>query len=507
MLLIYNARLVDKNTDKKGAVLIKDTKITKILSDAEAKEMMLSAKTKAKNKIEKLEATGSYSIIKMGDTEFMDAYGLTIMPSFIDMHAHFRDPGFTQKEDIESGCRAAVAGGYGTVVLMPNTNPVISSQEQAEVNNNKAKALGLVDVIQSVSITNDFSGNDVSHLGGLDSKIVPLITEDGKEVASSAVMYAGMKIAAKKKIIVSCHCEDPSFAQQARVYRNKALACLQQAAKLSQQMAQQTPAPQQNSAVSSAAIFDLRKQASSYFTEANHLLALAEDVATVRNIYLAKDANCHIHLCHVSTANCIDAIRSAKQSTKQSAKQSAKQADAPQDKTMSLASQMVTCEITPHHLSLVGTKAPYLYDIVNPPLRSEEDRAALIRALADGTADCISTDHAPHTAQDKAAGSPGFSGIETAFAVCNTTLVKENNFSLKKLSALMSANAAEILGLKKRGLLQQGYDADIVIVDPQKEWTVHGASFASKGKFTPLEGKKITGKVIKTFYKGKQVYS
>lgn len=479
MLLIYNARLVDKNIDKKGAVLIKDKTISKILSTAEAIEFINSAKAKNKSPIKQLAATGSYSVIKIGDVEFMDAYGLTLMPSFIDMHAHFRDPGFTQKEDIESGCRAAVAGGYGTVVLMPNTNPVISSLEQAEANDAKAQALGLVDIIQSVSITKDFAGTDVSHITTLDAKKVPLITEDGKEVSSSATMFAGMKEAAAKKIIVSCHCEDPTFAQEARGLRNKALACLAQAAMLEQTKTATAP----EAPAVAKQIATLRKQAGAYFTHANDLLALAEDAATIRNIYLAEQAHCHLHVCHVSTAKCIDAIRTAKKT------------------------QNITCEVTPHHLSLTGTKAPHLFDIVNPPLRNESDRLSLIAALSDGTVDVIATDHAPHTAQDKAAGSPGFSGIETSFSVCNTTLVKENNFSLKKLSALLSANAATLLGLKKRGLIEQGFSADLVLVDPNKEWTVHGASFASKGKYTPLEGKKLTGKVIETIHHGKIVYS
>ena len=142
--------------------------------------------------------------------------------------------------------------------------------------------------------------------------------------------------------------------------------------------------------------------------------------------------------------------------------------------------------------------------LVNPPLRSEEDRLAAIQALNDGTADVISTDHAPHTLEDKAGGAPGFSGSETAFAVCNTILVKENGFSLSKLSRLMSANPAKILGLKK-GLLEPGYDADFVLLDPNKRWTVKGADFKSKGKATPFEGETLIGKVEGLFLDGKQV--
>ena len=166
----------------------------------------------------------------------------------------------------------------------------------------------------------------------------------------------------------------------------------------------------------------------------------------------------------------------------------------------------VTVEITPHHIWFESGKAPVIFNIVNPPLRKKDDRLGLIQALKKGKAFCIGTDHAPHTADDKKNGAPGFSGIESVFAVCNTVLCKENKVSLKQLSKLMSANPANLLGLKNKGLLAEGYDADLVLVDVDKKWTVSGADFASKGKFTPLEGKKVTGKVLKTFLAGKIVY-
>ena len=367
-------------------------------------------------------------LLKDPKVSSFNARGLTLMPSFIDMHAHFRDPGLTQKEDIETGSKAAAAGGYGLLVLMPNTNPVISSQEAALANDKKAADFGFADVIQSVSITKDFDGKTISHLEELNAKSVPVITEDGKEVADSDVMFRAMCTAAKKKLIVACHCEDPSLAAAARPLRKEAL---------------------ENAAA------DMR---------------------------LAEQSGCRLHLCHVSTAKCIEAVHRAK-------KEGIK----------------VTCEITPHHLGLSENKTN-IFHIVNPPLRSESDRKALVKALLDGTADVISTDHAPHTLEDKAAGSPGFSGLETSFAVCNTVLVKQNGMKLKKLSELMSAKPAEILGIKDRGLLQEGFDASLVLVDPDKQWTVRGEEFASKGKYTPLEGKKLTGTIAATFLHGKIVY-
>ncbi len=434
LLLIHNARLVDCEQDvKDGAMLIRGGKIEGMLTKAAAKKLMQD------------ESVGVY-----------DAHGCVVMPSFIDMHAHFRDPGLTQKEDIESGSRAAAAGGFGTVVLMPNTNPVVSSLKMAEENDIKAKNIGLCQVIQSVSITKDFDGKTVSHIDGLKAKTVPIITEDGHEVMDSAVMLEAMKKAAKKNLIVSCHCEDPFLAEAARPLRKQALDALAQGKKA---------------------------KAASLLHEADVLLALAEDSATFRNIRLAEEAGCHLHLCHVSTGQCIAEVRRAKAS--------------------GLA---VTCEITPHHIGLSGDKDQNVFHIVNPPLRSEADRVCLIQALLDGTADVIATDHAPHTEQDKASGSPGFSGLETAFAVCNTVLVRENGMSLSQLSHIMSERPAHLLGLDDRGSLTSGNRADLVVVDPDEEWVVHGQEFASKGKYTPLEGKKLTGSIVATFFNGAMVF-
>lgn len=437
MLLIYNARLVDRDTDiKRGALLIEGNKIAGFPTKSAVKKMLSESAARIAR---------------------YDAEGRTVMPAFIDTHAHFRDPGQTLKEDMESGCRAAAAGGYGTAVLMPNTNPVISSQRSAQRNNAIARRLGYIDVIQSVSITKDFDGETISHLEALDSKTVPLITEDGKEVTSSAVMLSAMRTAAKKNLIVACHSEDPFLASSARALRTKALKLLRAGKK-------------------SEAIKLLR--------ETNSLLALAEDTATERNIRLAEEAGCRLHLCHVSTERCVRAVQESR----------------------ARGNSMLSFEVTPHHLGLSSAKKENLLHIVNPPLRTERDRTALIQALLDGTATCIGTDHAPHTEQDKKNGAPGFSGMETAFAVCYTTLVKENGMSLKRLSSLLSANAAELLGLKNKGLLKEGFAADITVVSMDEEWTVRGREFASKGKYTPFEGKKLTGKIEATFHNGKIIF-
>lgn len=433
-LLIFNAHLVDANFEKKNsAIFIENGKI----SGFPEKQTL--------NKLLKDEAISKY-----------DAKNCIVCPSFIDFHAHFRDPGLTYKEDIRTGSMAAAAGGFGTLVLMPNTNPTVSSINMAKEINQKAKDEGFADVIQSISITKNFDGKSIDHLNDLDSKITPVITEDGKEVANPVIMFEAMKIAAKKNLIVACHCEDPELAAKARSYRQEALKNLQEGNK---------------------------KKAQENLKLANELLELAEDICTERNILLAEKAKCRIHLCHVSTIKSINyAIEAKKRGVN------------------------LTFEITPHHLGLNGEKAPNIFHIVNPPLRTELDRLACIDALKSFNADIIGTDHAPHSEEDKLSGAPGFSGLETAFSVAYTELVKNNNLTLSDLSRLMSYNAAQILNLKNKGLLEEGYEANLTVIDTEKQWTVKGEEFASKGKYTPLENKKLYGVIKATFLRGNIVF-
>ena len=437
--LIFNAHLVDAEGEKAGtALLCSGGKIASLPRREEQKRLLANE-----------------------DVAKFDAGGRVVMPSFVDLHAHFRDPGFSQKEDIASGCRAAAAGGYNTCVLMANTHPVISSQQQAEANNRTAEAVGLCRVLQAVSITCGFDGQTVRHLADLDAQVVPVISEDGYDVASPAVMLDAMKIAAKKGIVVACHCEDESRAIQAGKLRKRALALL-----------------------SVGEGCDRRDEAALLLQQANSLLAQAEDAATVRNLRLASEAGCRIHLCHVSTKTSLDAVMEAKRN-----------------------GTKVTCEVTPHHLFLSTQNADNLFKIVNPPIRGECDRFALVGALLKGDVDCISTDHAPHTYEDKRRGSPGFSGLESAFAASYTMLVRQNAMSLSALSALMSLNPARVLHLANVGLLKAGYEANLVVVDTESEWTVRGEEFSSKGKTSAFEGMRLFGVVQATFFRGGLVFS
>lgn len=438
---IYNARLLDKNMDTQGAIFFIDKTIRAIFQG-----YFTDSRTVENLAKQILQEDGYDKNCKL---ELYDAHNLTLTPAFIDMHVHMRYPGQTQKEDLSSGLHAAASGGFGTVVAMPNTNPVVSSKKMALQIEQEASSLGLSHLFQVVSITKDFDGKTTSHLDELDSKFTPVISEDGKDVLSSEIMLEGMQKAAKKGLIVACHCEDPTLVEKSRAYRKEGTV--------------------------------------ESLTKANELLAMAEDSYTIRNIFLAQTAGCHLHLCHVSTENCIDAIRLAKY----------------ESETLKNGFKL-TCEVTPHHLGLSGENEPEIFNIVNPPLRKESDRQAIIEAIKEGIVDVISTDHAPHTQEDKKNGSPGFTGLEISYAVCNTVLVKENGISPQKLSELMSANPAKILGLNK-GLLKAGYDADLTLIEPDEKWEIDSSFFYSKGKFTPFNKKTVSGYVKGLFIDGRKI--
>lgn len=497
-LFIFNARLLDEAIDGPGAVLVIEGKIRAVFQGYFTNED--TAKALAKSILSE-DGCEDCSLV------YYDAHGLTVTPSFIDMHVHFRYPGQTQKEDLNSGLHAAIAGGFGTVVTMPNTNPVVSSGDMALQIDKEASTFGLARVIQTVSITKDFEGTDISHLDELDSNFIPVITEDGHDVASAAVMLDGMTVASKKGIVVSCHCEDNELAKKARPFRVKALDLMEK---------YHLPAWGGSFDDMDEIPDEVFDEIDSYLTRANDILALAEDTATARNIAIARLADCHVHLAHVSTANAIECIRNAKNALAgEYADYADDEADAAYEAVLDGHKFIptkknpdgfnVTCEVTPHHIALCGTEEPNIRALVNPPLRSEDDRIAILDALRDGTVDVIATDHAPHTYDDKANGAPGFTGIETAYGVCNTVLVQEGQLDSKRLSQLMSANPARILKLNK-GLLKPGFDADITVVDPEESWIVEPKLFCSKGKATPFEGRSLTGRVKTVFIAGNKVF-
>lgn len=389
-MLITNAALTDAKGERKADLLIENGIITKI----------------------------GQGLNSDGHT-VLNAEGLTVMPAFIDLHCHFRTPGFEYKEDLETGSKAAAAGGYTLVNCMANTKPVCSSEKIAFEVMNAAESIGLCRVNQTISITKDFDGKTLDHLSNVDT--LKIISDDGKGVQSSLIMYNAMKIAKEKGMTIFSHAEDMELSP-----------------------------------------VDYR---------------LAEDLETMRNIELAKTCGAHLHMSHVSTIGAMQAVERAK-----------------------AQGANVTCEVGPHHI--------WFYDNaykVNPPIRTRADVDYLIRAIKNGTVDAIATDHAPHTDEEKQNGAPGMVGLETAFAVCYTKLCLESGVPLSRLSQLLSQNPAKILNANK-GLLQEGCDGDIVIIDTNKQWSVNRNALNSKSKNTPWHGTNLTGKVIATLMGGKITY-
>jgi dihydroorotase len=425
-LVLKNFRIVDEARDIRGAVLVEDGLIREIIKDGADFPGTVPGDTRLSSAV-------------LGADLVMDGQGRVLMPAFVELHAHFRDPGFPEKETLESASLAAVAGGYGTLVCMANTRPVIDNPEAAAALKARSDALGLIDLYPALALTRAMEGRELSGITAIDTAAYRprLLSEDGKDVACEALFLAAMEEARRLGIPVSCHCD---FGGEERS-------------------------------------------------------------AVYRALRLGEQAGCRIHIAHISTAESAALVRAAKQGAKQSAKQSAQ---TPGGK----AAGTLTCEATPHHLALTAAGARYLGagGGVNPPLGSEADRRALVEALLDGTVDAIATDHAPHTAADKAAGAPGFVGLETAFGVCYTELVAPGRIGLCRLSALMSANPARILGLGDRGRIEPGLRADLVMADPGAAWTVDSSRFRSRGQNTPFQGRTLCGKILATLHGGRVVY-
>ncbi|MDR2020910.1 MAG: amidohydrolase family protein [Treponema sp.] len=458
-LVLKNFRIIDEDTDMTGSVAVEGGLIGELIP-AEADYARLE------------EAERSAAMVIDG-RNFPGTEGRLplLMPAFVDLHAHFRDPGFFEKGDesgraaeipaiaetLESACLAAAAGGYGTVVCMANTKPPVDNLEQAAFLKGRADALGLIDLYPALSLTKNMEGRELSDITKLrapgDHPFFPrLLSEDGRDIAGEALFLAALKEARRLGLPVSCHC-DAGGAEAA-------------AAK---------------AAGSPRGVWS----------------RIEENNATRRAIALGMQAGARIHIAHVSTMEAAEMIRQAK---------------APGRAAGGFA---LTCEAAPHHIACTDADARRLGDEsfgrVNPPLRTEADRRALIAAVLDGTIDAVATDHAPHTGGDKAAGAPGFTGLETAFAACFTRLVpaEGSGSGLKKLSSLMSAGPARIIGLGAgpggRGRIAAGLRADLCIAG-DVFWTVEPGQFRSRGKTSPFAGQRLRGKIMVTINQGRVVY-
>lgn len=421
-ILIKNGRLINpsKNLDKVMDIFVEDGII--------------------KEKAESIE--------KQADT-VIDAAGCYVMPGLIDLHVHFRDPGLTYKEDIETGSKAAAKGGFTTVCCMPNTKPVVDNVETVKYIIEKGEKTGLTNVLPVGAVTKNMAGVEITDVEELKKAGICAISEDGKSVMNSGVYRKAMKNAAKANVPVLAHCEDINLVE--------------------------------------GGVINLGDKSSELGVKG--ISNAVEDVIAMRDIMLAKETGATLHLCHCSTKDSVEMVKRAKEE-----------------------GIKVTAEVCPHHFSMCSD------DItsndgnfkMNPPLRAREDMEALIKGLQNDIMDVISTDHAPHSAEEKAKDlehAPfGIVGLETSVALTVTNLVKKGYLTPMQMAAKMSYNPAKVLGIPK-GTLDEGKIADITIIDPDKEYTIDVNTFESKGKNTPFDGYKVSGEVEYTILNGKVVYS
>ncbi|MDE6273520.1 MAG: dihydroorotase [Clostridiales bacterium] len=380
--------------------------------------------------------------------EALDLTGLTVLPGLIDMHVHLREPGFEKKENIESGARAAVKGGFTQVCCMPNTSPVIDNKVVVTYIKAREKEVNLCKINPIGAITKGQEGQELAAIGGMKGAGVVALSEDGKTVPDTKIMSLAMQYASDFNLKCLCHCEDKGLVDGGVVNEGY----------------------------------------SSTLTGLKGSIRAAEDIIIAREICLAESLNLPVHICHVSTYSGVQLIREAKERGVQ-----------------------VTAETCPHYFTLTD-EVIRTFDTntkVNPPLREEKDRLAIVAGLKDGTLDCIVTDHAPHHADDKNVeynlAAFGISGLETSFALSYTGLVKGGVLTLPQLAYKMSTAPAEILDLKG-GKIEAGAPADLTIVDLNEEWTIDPNEFVSKGKNTPFAGTKVTGRVKYTVVDGEIKY-
>lgn len=380
--------------------------------------------------------------------EVINADGLLVMPGLIDLHVHLREPGFEYKETIETGSKAAAKGGYTSICAMPNTKPAVDSVETVKYIKEKAKEVSPINVLIVGAVTKEQAGKELSDIRGMKQEGICAISEDGKSVMNSGIYREAMKLAKELNIPVMAHCEDIN------------MVC--------------------------GGALNMGKKAEELGVKG--ISNAVEDVIAARDILIAKETGARLHLCHCSTVDSERMVREAKEE-----------------------GLLVTAEVCPHHFTLceddiTANDANYK---MNPPVRSKKDLEALRTGLKNDVFDVISTDHAPHSAEEKSRSidkAPfGIVGSETAVALTMTELVHTGIINYMQMAAKMSYNPAKVLGIDK-GTLNVGAIADITIIDPEKEYTINTEDFVSKGKNTPFNGYKAKGMVVRTIVSGKTVY-
>lgn len=422
-ILIQNGHVLDPLTKKDGIfdVLVVDDRIAKVEKHVETEA-----------------------------DKVIDAEGCYVMPGFIDLHVHFRDPGLTYKEDLESGGKAAARGGVTTVCAMPNTKPVIDTKEKVEDVHRRAKEICPIHVIQLGAVTIGQKGEELAEIGGMAEAGCYAISEDGKSVMNASLYRKGMKEAAEHQIAVFAHCEDITMVE---------------------------------GGVMNA---DAKAEALGLKGISNAV----EDVIVARDILIAKETGAQLHLCHCSTADSVKMVEEAKKE-----------------------GLPVTAEVCPHHFILSSddiTEDNGRFKM-NPPLRSKEDVEALKEGLRNDIMDVIATDHAPHGEDEKNKSMKnsafGIVGLETSAALTYTALVDTGILTPMQMAKKMSYNPAKILGMDgEKGSVSEGKIADLVIFDPKREYKIDKNTFFSKGKNTPFDGYPVKGDVKYTLVDGNIVY-
>ena len=378
-LLIKNVRIIDANKDIKSDLLVENGKISKINSN-----------------------------IEIENINTIDGGHYVLMPSFIDLHTHLRDPGLTHKEDLESGQKAALKGGFTVLCPMANTKPVCDNPEVINYIINKAENLDLCDIKQVCAITKNLEGDEMIDIKSMIEH-ARLFSDDGYTLHNTEIMRDALKLSKELDFKVLTHCQ-PEFE------------------------------------------------------------------IVERDLKLLGEVGGNLHICHISLKETLNKIKKYKD-----------------------RGYKFTCEVGPHHIYGYGLDYK-----VNPSFAEEEDMKYLIQGIKDGYIDMIGTDHAPHTQEDKENGAPGISNIEVAFQMVNKVF-SENQISLNKLSEMMSANPAKLLGLNQ-GLIEEGLRADLVLIDESYEDVIDTSNFISKGKNNPFNGQRVKGKVIMTIRNGKIMY-
>jgi len=379
----------------------------------------------------------------------IDAKGRLVMPGLIDMHIHLREPGREDKETIETGSKAAAKGGFTTVLCMPNTTPVIDNAMIVEAVLKEVKRVALVNVIPVGAITRGQNGEELTDMFELKQAGCMALSDDGKTVGNGRLMRLAMEYSQMAGLFLIEHCQDPDLWCKGVMNEGDV-----------------------------STLLGLKGDP-----------GISETVIVGRDIELARYLNARIHLAHMSLKRSVELIRFAKGQ-----------------------GIRVTAEACPHHFTLTD-EAVKTFDTntkVNPPLRTQEDVEAIKEGLNDGTIDCIVTDHAPHTAEEKEMDydhAPyGMIGLETSVGLTITELVEKKVLSWTQMADRMSAAPARIVGLTDKGVIKEGADADITIIDPEKVWEVRKEDIVSKSKNSPFIGRKLKGAVAMTIYGGKITY-